>query len=60
MGKLKAAIVLKASSHVNAIKSEAPELPSSLMEIRAAKQFMDLPLPFHSPHQQTLGYAIAP
>jgi hypothetical protein len=31
MGKLKAAIVLKASGHGNAIKSEAPELPSLLI-----------------------------
>jgi hypothetical protein len=49
MGKLKAAIVLKASSRVNAVKSEAPEPPSALvMQIKAAKRFSDLPAPFRN------------
>ena len=37
MGKLKAAIVPKASSHVNAVKSEAPEASALIMQIKAAK-----------------------
>jgi len=49
MGKLKAAIVPKASSRINTVKSEVVEPPSALVnQIKSARQFTDLPIPFRN------------